>query len=196
MKRTALLREVPRCAAPDKISKNVLAVSQIVEYDGKSILNIDLFYGGILRGRYFADIKEKCHNANVDGKWYKCSLDNVARVYKGKETLKGCNYYFDEDWNYASETDKERIREYLGSSISMFECDINQVKYERAYQRKCQRIDDIMAAIPCIPDDVETWLNEEIFPGNYLFFRKGKRTEYSCTACGGEKLEEKAMETQ
>ena len=191
MKRTALLREVPRCAAPDKISENVLAVSQIVEHDGKSILNIDLFYGGILRGRYFADIKEKCHNANVDGKWYKCSLDNVARVCKGKETLKGCNYYFNEDWNYASETDEERIREYLGSSISMFEYDINQVKYERAYQRKCQRIDDIMAAIPCIPDDVETWLNEEIFPGNYLFFRKGKRTEYICTACGAKSWKKK-----
>lgn len=33
MKRTALLREVPQCAAPDEISKDVLTVSQIVEHE-------------------------------------------------------------------------------------------------------------------------------------------------------------------
>lgn len=191
MKRTALLREVPRCAAPDEMSKDVLAVSQIVEHDGKSILNIDLFYDGTLRGRYFADVKEKCHNANVDGKWYKCSLNNVARVCQGKEVLKGYTYYFEKDWNYAGKADEERVRDYLGSSIGMFENNINQVKYERAYQRKCQRIDELMAAIPCIPDGVETWLDKEIFPGDYLFFKKGKRTEYTCTACGAKSWKKK-----
>lgn len=184
MKRTALLREVPQCAASDEIGENVLAASQIVEHDGKSILNIDLFYDGVLRGRYFADVKEECHNANVDGKWYKCSINNVARVCQGKEVLKGYTYYFEKDWNYASKADEERVRNYLGSSISMFENNINQVKYERAYQRKCQRIDDLMAKVPCIPEGVETWLDKEIFPGDYLFFKKGKRTEYSCTVCG------------
>lgn len=191
MKRTALLREVPRCAAPEERSKDVLAVSQIVEHDGKSILNIDLFYDGTLRGRYFADVKEKCHNASVDGKWYKCSLNNVARVCKGKETLKGCNYYFDEDWKYASEADAKRTWEYLDSRIDTFEYNVNQVGYERAYRRKCQRIDDIMATIPCIPEGVETWLDKEIFPGDYLFFKKGKRTEYTCTACGAKSWKKK-----
>ena len=183
MKRTALLRDVPPCAAPDGISEDVLAVSQIVEHDGKSILNIDLFYDGVLRGRYFADIKEKCHNANVDGKWYRCSLNNVARVCKGKETLKGYDYYFDEDWKYASNADADRAWEYLGNRIDTFEYKTNQVKYERAYQRKRQRIDSIMNAIPCIPDGVEAWLDEEIFPGDYLFFKRDKRTGYTCTAC-------------
>lgn len=183
MKRTALLRDVPPCAAPDGISEDVLAVSQIVEHDGKSILNIDLFYDGVLRGRYFADIKEKCHNANVDGKWYRCSLNNVARVCKGKETLKRYDYYFDEDWKYASNADADRAWEYLGNRIDTFEYKTNQVKYERAYQRKRQRIDSIMNAIPCIPDGVEAWLDEEIFPGDYLFFKRDKRTGYTCTAC-------------
>lgn len=183
MKRTALLRDVPPCAAPDGISEDVLAVSQIVEHDGKSILNIDLFYDGVLRGRYFADIKEKCHNANVDGKWYRCSLNNVARVCKGKETLKGYDYYFDEGWKYASNADADRAWEYLGNRIDTFEYKTNQVKYERAYQRKRQRIDSIMNAIPCIPDGVEAWLDEEIFPGDYLFFKRDKRTGYTCTAC-------------
>lgn len=183
MKRTALLRDVPPCAVPDGISEDVLAVSQIVEHDGKSILNIDLFYDGVLRGRYFADIKEKCHNANVDGKWYRCSLNNVARVCKGKETLKRYDYYFDEDWKYASNADADRAWEYLGNRIDTFEYKINQVKYERAYQRKRQRIDSIMNAIPCIPDGVEAWLDEEIFPGDYLFFKRDKRTGYTCTAC-------------
>lgn len=183
MKRTALLRDVPPCAAPDGISEDVLAVSQIVEHDGKSILNIDLFYDDVLRGRYFADIKEKCHNANVDGKWYRCSLNNVARVCKGKETLKGYDYYIDEDWKYASNADADRAWEYLGNRIDTFEYKTNQVKYERAYQRKRQRIDSIMNEIPCIPDGVAAWTDEEIFPGDYLFFKRGKRTEYTCTAC-------------
>lgn len=183
MKRTALLRDVPPCAAPDGISEDVLAVSQVVEHNGKSILDIDLFYNGALRGRYFADAKEKSHNAYVSGKWYRCSMNNVARVCKGKETLKGYSYYFDEDWKYDSDADAERVREYLGSRIDTFEYNINQVEYERAYQRKCKRIDAAMDAIPCIPDGVAAWLDEEIFPGDYLFFKKGKRTGYTCTAC-------------
>ena len=59
MKRTALLRDVPPCAAPDGISEDVLAVSQIVEHDGKSILNIDLFYDGVLRGEVFCRHQRK-----------------------------------------------------------------------------------------------------------------------------------------
>ena len=191
MKRTALLRDVPPCAAPDGISEDVLAVSQVVEHEGRSILNIDLFYNGTLRGRYFADVREKCHNANVDGKWYRCSLNNVARVCKGKETLKGYDYYFDEDWKYASDADADRAWEYLGNRIDTFEYKTNQVKYERAYQRKRQRIDSIMNEIPCIPDGVEAWLDEEIFPGDYLFFKRGKRTGYTCTACRAKSWREK-----
>lgn len=36
-----------------------------------------------------------------------------------------------------------------------------------------------------IEDKVEDWLDQKIFPGHILFIKKvGKRTTYSCTACG------------
>lgn len=42
-----------------------------------------------------------------------------------------------------------------------------------------------MADMPCVPDEAEAWVEQTIFPENILFFKKtGKRTTYSCTACG------------
>ncbi|MEY8279248.1 PcfJ domain-containing protein [Blautia marasmi] len=186
MKRTAIMKNTPPCQFPEQISDEVLGVSQVVEFDGKEILNIDLFYMGCLRARYFADKEEKAHAAFADGKWYSCMINNVARVCKSLETVKGDSYYYGDDWEFATDEDKQTALEYLGTySVTSFEVSANQVKYERAYQRKCKRIDEIMGNIPCVPDAMEDWVQQEIFPGNYLFFKKGKkRTDYACTACG------------
>lgn len=89
MKRTAIMKGTPPCQAPEQISEKVQAVSQIVNFDGKEILNMDLFYMGKLRGRYFADKEEKTHAAFADGKWYSCMINNVARVCQNLETIKG-----------------------------------------------------------------------------------------------------------
>nr|WP_288891096.1 PcfJ domain-containing protein [uncultured Blautia sp.] len=187
MKRTAIMKNTPPCQAPERISDEVLGVSQIVEFDGKKILNIDLFYMGQLRSRYFADKKEKAHAAFANGKWYSCMINNVARVCKDLDTIKGDGYYYGDDWEFETEEDKETALNYLGNyNVTNFEVCCNQVKYERAYQRKCSRIDEMMGKIPCVPDAMENWVQQEIFPGNYLFLKKGKkRTDYACTACGG-----------
>ena len=186
MKRTAIMKNTPPCQFPEQISDEVLGVSQVVEFDGKEILNIDLFYMGCLRARYFADKEEKAHAAFADGKWYSCMINNVARVCKSLDTIKGDSYYYGDDWKFATEEDNKTALEYLGTyNVTSFEVSANQVKYERAYQRKCKRIDEIMGNIPCVPDAMEDWVQQEIFPGNYLFFKKGKkRTDYACTACG------------
>ena len=86
MKRTKLLKSAP-CAAPQKSSEqDVIAVSQIVEVDGESAVEISLFYMGKLRGRYFAD--KDNHNAWVDGKWYTCRLENLSRLSKDMTPMK------------------------------------------------------------------------------------------------------------
>lgn len=187
MKRTAIMKNTPPCQAPERISDEVLGVSQVIEFGGKEILNIDLFYMGNLRGRYFADKEEKSHAAFADGKWYSCMINNVARVCKSLDTIKGDSYYYGDDWEFETEEDKETALNYLGTyNVTNFEVCCNQVKYERAYQRKCSRIDEMMGKIPCVPDAMENWVQQEIFPGNYLFLKKGKkRTDYACTACGG-----------
>ncbi len=80
MKRTEIMKNTPPCTKPKQDSDtDVLAVSQVVEFGGKEILNIDLFYMGHMRGRYFADKEEKTHAAFVDGKWYSCMINNVAQ---------------------------------------------------------------------------------------------------------------------
>ena len=193
MKRTAIMKGTPPCQAPEQISEKVQAVSQIVNFDGKEILNMDLFYMGKLRGRYFADKEEKTHAAFADGKWYSCMINNVARVCQNLETIKGDGYYYGDNWEFVSKEDKQTALGYLGTyNVINFEVGCNQLKYERAYQRKCKRIDEIMGKIPCVPDAMEDWVQQEILPGNYLFFKKGKkRTEYSCTACGEQSWKKK-----
>lgn len=101
MKRIKLLQTAP-CEAPANISEDVQAVSQIVEVAGRRILDIDLFYEGKLRGRYFADKEEQNWAANVDGKWYTCRMNNVARLCRDMTTLKGDYYYCSGEWGGAS----------------------------------------------------------------------------------------------
>ena len=177
MKRTAIMKGTPPCQAPEQISEKVQAVSQIVNFDGKEILNMDLFYMGKLRGRYFADKEEKTHAAFADGKWYSCMINNVARVCQNLETIKGDGYYYGDNWEFVSKEDKQTALGYLGTyNVINFEVGCNQLKYERAYQRKCKRIDEIMGKIPCVPDAMEDWVQQEILPGNYLFFKKRQET--------------------
>lgn len=184
MKRTALLRNIPEQGPPMKESTDVIAVSQIVSYDGQQYLNIDLFYRGELKARYFAD--RLSYASFVDGSWKTCKLGNTARICMGKEPLRGGeNYYYSSYWDWNSKEDEERVKQYLGKSLKWYEDYINQEKYEKAYQKKQKRVENLMAMVPTLPDGLEPWLKEELFPQDYLFMKKGKtRTDYSCTACG------------
>lgn len=184
MKRTKLLKTAP-CKAPEISSdENVIAVSQIIRIDGEETLEISLFYQGEVKGRYFAD--KKVHNAWVDGRWYTCKLENVARICKGLETLNNYYLYFDDVMKWASKEDRQKAEKFLGTwSIDSYEDHLNAIKRDRAIDRKTEKIDQMMAAVPCTPEDMETWIKEEIFPGDILLFKKEKnRTKYSCTACG------------
>lgn len=184
MKRTKLLKCEP-CQAPENMSEDrVTAVSQIVETDGETAVEIDLFYEGKLRGRYFAD-KEN-HNAWVDGKWYTCRLKNAGRLCKDMTPLKNDYYYFGNDIKWASKEDKDRAQDFLDTySIDAYEEDLRVGKQQKAVRRKIERIDLMMAEVPCVPDEAEEWVKQKVFPGDILFFKKeDKRTTYSCTACG------------
>ena len=100
MKRTALLMHIPEQEAPEKTSEFVTAVSQVASYDGQLYLNIDLFYKGVLKARYFAD--RMTHACHVDGSWRTCKMYNIARICMGKTVLKGNETYFHHDewkWN-------------------------------------------------------------------------------------------------
>lgn len=193
MKRTAIMKNTPKSSRPERTSKKVLAVSQLVEFEGSTYLNLDLYYMGTLTARYFADKERKQHAAHVNGQWRGCMINNVARLCEGLEAINGEYYYCSTDWEFSAREDKEEALGYLETcSVEAFERSAGQLKYERAYQRKCERIEKIMNAIPVVPEQMENWAEQKLFPGHLLFIRKGRnRTEYSCTACGAHSWKKK-----
>lgn len=184
MKRTALLMHIPEQEAPEKTSEFVTAVSQVASYDGQLYLNIDLFYKGALKARYFAD--RMTHACHVDGSWRTCKMYNIARICMGKTVLKGNETYFHHDeWKWNSTKDNNIAYEYLGKNLETYEDDIGRTKYLNAIERKGKRIDEMMNRVPALPKDLETWLEQKVFTENYLFMkRKKNRTDYVCTSCG------------
>lgn len=184
MKRTALLMHIPEQEAPEKTSEFVTAVSQVASYDGQLYLNIDLFYKGVLKARYFAD--RMTHACHVDGSWRTCKMYNIARICMGKTVLKGNETYFHHDeWKWNSTKDNNIAYEYLGKNLETYEDDIGRTKYLNAIERKGKRIDEMMNRVPALPKDLKTWLEQKVFTENYLFMqRKKNRTDYVCTSCG------------
>lgn len=185
MKWKKLLEKEP-CTAPEGQWEKVVGRCQLVEIDEHQTLEIDLFVAGELKARYFADQQEMVFNAFVGGRWRKLKISNVARICQSKEPLKNDYYYWGDEWEFASEADKKMAVTYLDdTNIEWFENRVIRRKNDRAYERKQQRIDDMMAAVPCVPDEAEDWVKDKVFSGDLLFLKRDKKkTIYSCTACG------------
>lgn len=183
MKRNALLINIREQTPPRKTSELVVATSQVANYEGQQYLNIDLFWRGELKARYFADgiTFASC----INGSWKTCKLENLARICMNKGALKGGEMYFHQTcWEWNSQQDRITAQEYLGLPIDMYENNINGDKYINAIKRKEKRIAGMMDKVPTLPEGLEDWLKKTVFPGNYLFVtKKKKRTDYFCTAC-------------
>ena len=152
----------------------ITAVSQILEVKGEQAIEISLFHKGVLKGRYFAN--EDGYNAWINGTWRICKLNNAARVCMGKEPVK--SYYCDLDDCIAWESieDKQRALDFLDTwRIGVYEDEINEANRQKAMERKVDRINDMMAEIPCVPDKVEDWLDQKIFRGTYFLSKKLER---------------------
>lgn len=192
MKRTKLLKSAP-CPTPNKRSENVIAVSQIVKVDDQEALNIDMFYGGELKARYFADASVFNTYVFLDKKWYTCRIDNVARLCKCKKPLCADIYLINTEWEWNTKADEKRALDYLDTySMFAYEGEINSKKSINRYFRKLERIKNMMAEIPCVPDEAEKWVLNEVFTGHVLFFKRNdERDTYSCTACGAHSWKKK-----
>ncbi len=190
MKRTEFLK-MPPCENPGIDSDDVIAVSQLLESDGEQAVELSLFWKGELRGRYFADSEN--YYTWIDGKWHTCKIANVIRLCRGEEVLTN-DYYYSREWiKWSSKEDEERVKDFLGENLNSYEMGIGWKKQDQAYDRKQRRIEKLMAEVPCVPDEVEQWVKETLFPENLLYFQKeGNRTTYSCTACGAKSWRKKA----
>lgn len=195
MKRTKLLQSIPYplLKVPEKKKDKVLLVSQIIIDGCKQTLNINLYHEGILKARYFADPEEKQHCAFVDGKWTSNTISNVSRMCRSMVPVRGVWACYSGDYDWASDVDKETALEFLDTySITGWEEDVSYQKRAKAMQRKKDRIEEMMAAVPTVPEEMDRWLEEEIFPEEYLFVTtKGEREYYKCTKCGASSWKKK-----
>lgn len=189
MKRKNLL-EIPPCQRRLKESEKVLAACQIVEIDGADILNIDLFYREMLCARYFASESESYHVAFAAGKWFYCYLNNVARICKGKDPITGHEYWcYDCDYIFLSDDEKKIALSYLRNySIESWERGVEWEKKACALERKKERIRQMMDKVPCVSEEEEKWVSEDLFAGHILFFKRENRGQvrWQCTACCAE----------
>lgn len=120
--------------------------------------------------------------------------------YQGKyETIlnKG-NYYYGYIENKAAYSDKAMkiIKKYCNSGnynmscsymIQRIEDSISREKQNEAYERKCNRIDEMMSNVKPLDEDFYNWIKESVFTSRYIFaecrpIKRGYRCR--CATCG------------
>ena len=178
------------CREPEMDSRNgIIATSQIIideSSEGKNIVEVDLWWFGSLKARWFGIKKEDKYAVYIPGTgWKNIKLSNTARIIQGKEPERGEGYYYcSEEYDWDSEEDEKRVRKELGTSVDRFESQIDWEKRRKAHERKMERVNDLIASIPAVPDDMTAWIHRTIFPENYLFANRSKKgTDYACTSC-------------
>lgn len=177
-----------------------IAKAQLVGTDDTAaVLNIDIFYEGELKARYFADKFANSHRALIinTGEWKQLCLQNVANVASGlSANYNEYRYYCDmAHWDYETEEDRNIVHEYLERDVRYWESEIQSSKRMKALENKQARIDALMEdVVPDIPEDFYRWMHEEIFGRNHLFQKKlAKMTRCTCAACGKTWLQKKSL---
>ncbi len=184
MRKKGLLDSVP-CRVPEMDSNHeyVIASAQLIQAQGKEILNIDLFWEGTRKARYFAD-KEvpdwAVYDETNEPKWKKKRLRTVCRE------IMRLAYWEDGRYEWSSERERDLVNRYVETySVDFFEDSIASARKEMAARRKMKRIADLFRGMDPVPERAKQWLDEEVFPENYLFVQeKGDRSTYTCTKCG------------
>lgn len=101
-------------------------------------------------------------------------------------------YTFTETVKFDTEKDKKTAQYFLPhdikasntiSAITYLESSANEKKRVDARRRKCDRINNIMAEVPELPEDYEAWLDSIAFNRSTYWFYDKEKDEYICTAC-------------
>ena len=198
MNKRLLLTYEP-AAAPKTPGNGIKAVSQIIRDEsskGNDIVEMDLYEAGVLKARWFGSEEENdCCAYIIGAGWKRLKIKNIIQVIKGKDTLKGNNYWYEgENLKWDTREDKDRVEKALEKTITYFEDCIWSDRRCMALNRKAERINKMMITeIPLVPEEMEQWVQKKIFPEEYLFFEKtGKTMKYVCTACGAKGHTKKA----
>ena len=201
-----MLKKKELMALPELISEisedgAVCASAEIVEIGGSEILHIDVSEFGNVLVRYYAD--------KAAGRWIcfgKHSGWTQMGIYSAVDCeLSGGQYdgytYAGERWykvqgepvfdssSVLVEKYFEDVTPYWHTGakwmIKEWEQELRATKREQYMSNHMYKIQQLMDRVPALPDDFEDWLKAEIFPDDFLYIRRqGKKTEYTCTACG------------
>lgn len=188
----------------------IKAAAEILDIDGEKILHIDAVQDGEILVRYFAD-HEKMRWLVWGRKsgWSNMGLESAIDF----ELSSGC--YRNTGWGrtYSIESlpdfdkkSKEIIEDYMSTShrwwntrtiewISSWESEIrSEMRYKEQSKRQLW-INNLMDAVPELPDDFMEWVKQTVFPEDFLMVKKEKKgTGFICTACrasGTEKISAK-----
>lgn len=198
-------RELDRLPA-GKTRKKGRILRLVEGLDG--VLVLDAFMDGQYFGRYAQVVKTGEYAAKRENEklWHTWKID--AFLNERKYT-----YWMEspKDWRFENEKQQRKVQELTGShaekllsaegiirNISSEEYRYNSKKRSRAYDRKVERVNELMAAVPDVPEDFEQWwlsTCEGVKDEEYVFYDKEKEI-YHCTACGKNHVIAKAKHRQ
>lgn len=155
---------------------------QIIE----DILVLNLYEDKVLKCRYAMNKEGTQYATYINDKWGQRRLECVASKYAYCCSVRDVEDYKVDTWKQqemlVSFWEKESAIQVF-QKISHNEWNINQEKSQRAYDRKVERIENMVANLPLVPDETEQWVKDNIFKEQYMFYSKEKDC-YKCTACG------------
>lgn len=164
--------------------KGHVYIAQLLE----KTLVIDCWSDGNYKGRYCIDENGQ-YKCFFQGKWHQWRFRSVfgydrwswGAPYKSRggneSTEKIVNDFLDP---ICQRTQTSNV----SYKIERLEDDYLFEKQQNAHQRKVDRVDALMLAVPTCPDDFEQWIFNTAFDGSeFMFFNKEKQL-YECTACG------------
>lgn len=162
----------------------------------EGVLVLDAFYDKKYFGRYVQ---------NPDTGEYAARKNDVWHTWKLEAFLQEKRYEYwympnTAGWSFETEEQQKKAQQLVGidngkpasvtsiiNRIENNEYRFNREKRSNAYDRKVMRVNELMAAVPDVPDDFrEWWFNtcKSIKDEEYMFYDREKDI-YSCTACGG-----------
>ena len=162
--------------------------------NGYDILVIDLFYGGEMVGRYFADkVTDEHKGWDVkSGKWYqKIRLDNLAA---GILSLPMDNSYW--GWqtdHYSFRTgDDDTVHDYFGKEISSWE---NSAESSLVFKRANRHEELVRQRVASWYEDPDAefreWARKLATPAVLTERKKDKKVTCTCSCCGATWQREK-----
>lgn len=179
------LINIPYAPKPRKERKEPAAAAQTEYVDGVKVLNVDVWDGGELICRYFAErvSGKHCGIGRKTGWHTKIKLDNLVALEKGWSF--GQTYYGRESVRL-KDGDEDTVWRYLGRSLNFWENEMESRSYYEALCRKeARQHAEAEAVIREMPEAFVRWAFGTL--GEYAVGTKDDgAARYTCTACGGK----------